>query len=180
MRRITLPARRAFRRVAVFLTIYVASYLVLSRVGFQWAEAAGLSGFYFVPPISRATWLANFSCKLLYYPLIAVDCALGTGRPCGDSMTLSLHGEPSAAGEGSGPGSRGDKGDRRIYWVKCGLALPQTTHYMRLSPLSPPAACGGEGQVDQTGRKCAAVDQVHKVLGGGVPSRGQVNRHRVC
>jgi hypothetical protein len=61
---------------------YVGSYLVLSRRGFaQTEEIMGAKGFYFFPPRDSTTWrVCNYGCVVLYYPCIAVDNWLGTGR----------------------------------------------------------------------------------------------------
>jgi YD repeat-containing protein len=80
----------------------------------------------------------------------------GSGQLIADSDGLPSVAEGSPPAPDSSAG--GDKGDRRIYWVKCGLALPQTTHYMRLSPLSPrdvrgPGGAGSaEALLPRTGR----------------------------
>jgi len=63
------------------LAMYLGSYLTLSRVGFQQADAMGVKGFYYVTPIGPVTRSLNCTLYLLYYPVMAVDNALGTGRP---------------------------------------------------------------------------------------------------
>lgn len=65
--------RRPIVAVAIFLGLYVASYLALSRQGFS-------RDGYFFPPQPTAAWrVGNYACVVAYYPLILVDYCLGTG-----------------------------------------------------------------------------------------------------
>lgn len=75
-----MPRRRVIM-VIVLLLLYVGSYLVLSRQGFAQADKWDEKEFYFFQPRDSDRWrFSNYGCVCLYYPLIAVDCSLGTGR----------------------------------------------------------------------------------------------------
>ena len=63
------------------LSAYLISYLVLSRQGFAFADTYGCEGFYFLPPEDSEHWrLRNYTLARIYYPLVAVDRFIGTGR----------------------------------------------------------------------------------------------------
>jgi hypothetical protein len=86
--RTTAMGLNKYRRwviVAVLLTlfsVYVSSYVVLSRRGFAQADEWHADGFYFFTPQDSTAWrFANYSLVVIYYPLIFIDNALGTGRP---------------------------------------------------------------------------------------------------
>jgi hypothetical protein len=66
----------------ILFAIYVSSYIVLSRRGFAWSEAAGCKGgFYFFPPEDTDAWrYMNYGCAYFYYPLIVIDNWIGTGK----------------------------------------------------------------------------------------------------
>lgn len=79
------------RRLCLFLIIgftYVFSYLVLSRGGFVLSDRLGVGGFYFFEPRDSNVWrITNYSCVVFYYPLIALDNLIGTGRrPASEPM----------------------------------------------------------------------------------------------
>ena len=76
--------------LALFL-VYVSSYLVLSRRGFAQADEWHAEGIYFLTPRDSPVWeLCNYSLASIYYPLIFIDNALGTGRPVGQVPLRSL------------------------------------------------------------------------------------------
>jgi hypothetical protein len=80
-------SRRTCWAGAVFLlllTLYVGSYLYLSRKGIAECDALGYTGLYFSPPVRGREWEDwNFRCVWFYWPLIKVDRWLGTGREPG-------------------------------------------------------------------------------------------------
>ena len=84
-----MPSSRTRRRIligilAVLLTIYISSYMVLSRRGFAQADEFHVSGFYFLTPEDTDEWrFWNSALVRFYYPLILIDDALGTGRGVG-------------------------------------------------------------------------------------------------
>jgi len=68
--------------VVVLLTVYLASYLVLSRRGYREADAWNMNSFYYFTPEDTDIWRhTNFGCVLLFSPLNLIDRALGIGRP---------------------------------------------------------------------------------------------------
>ena len=63
------------------LCVYVGSYVILSRRGFDLSDQFDLRGFYFIPPEDTDEWRrAESDLRLLYLPLICVDYGIGTGR----------------------------------------------------------------------------------------------------
>ena len=67
--------------LALVALAYVSSYYILSRNGFRSADAVNAEGFWFFPPENTGSWrVKNYSLVVLYYPLIWLDQALGTGR----------------------------------------------------------------------------------------------------
>ncbi len=76
--------------VVTLCLAYVSSYLILSRRGFAQADEWNAPGFYFVTPRNETTWRINWCLSVLYYPLIAIDSALGTGRPLGSEPIYRL------------------------------------------------------------------------------------------
>jgi len=66
----------------VMLSLYVASYIAVSRPAYQWAERYGYPGFYYVnPPQDTHKWRRmNTTLVWIYIPLNAVDRLIGTGR----------------------------------------------------------------------------------------------------
>ena len=67
---------------SVLLSLYVGSYVVISRRGLAEAERYGVKGFYYVTPRQTDGWqFAHSVCKFFYSPLNAADVWLGTGRP---------------------------------------------------------------------------------------------------
>jgi hypothetical protein len=68
--------------LSVLLTIYVSSYVILSRRGFAQSDSWEMEGFYFLPPENTDEWRSwNYALVRFYYPLILVDNWVGTGRP---------------------------------------------------------------------------------------------------
>jgi hypothetical protein len=83
--------RIAWLLVAGYLLLYVGSYLVLSRRGFEYADRSHICGFYFFPPEDTDSWRwRNYACVYLYYPLIEVDQLLGTGRTAAKAPLFRL------------------------------------------------------------------------------------------
>jgi hypothetical protein len=84
------------RRPWVFVLValcflYIGSYLVLSRAGFAYADTVGAKGFWFFEPRDSDLWrVSNYGSVSTYYPLIAIDCWLGTGRPPAAEPLLGL------------------------------------------------------------------------------------------
>lgn len=67
---------------ALLLALYVASYLWLSRRGYEQADEWNCAGFYYFTPQPTDAWRQkNYGCAVVYGPLNAIDRALGTGRP---------------------------------------------------------------------------------------------------
>ena len=64
--------------VVTLCLAYVSSYLILFRRGFAQADEWNARVFYFVTPRNETTWRMNWCLSVLYYPLIAIDSALGT------------------------------------------------------------------------------------------------------
>ena len=95
------------RKVAVIglvlCVIYVSSYLALSRRGFAQADEWNAKGFYFITPSSHTAWQVNWCLVIVYYPLIAIDNMLGTGRPVGSEPIHHL----SAGSQEDLPGQDG-------------------------------------------------------------------------
>jgi len=82
------PRRRIWLRwtalgvLAVLLAVYLSSYAVLSRRGFDQSHLWDMEGFYFLPPENTDEWrFWNYALVRFYYPLILIDNWLGTGRP---------------------------------------------------------------------------------------------------
>jgi hypothetical protein len=75
------------------ITVYVVSYVALSRRGFALSEAAGYEGFYFFPPEDTNTWRRiNYGCVFIFYPLIMIDNWIGTGKPIAHEPLWSVTG----------------------------------------------------------------------------------------
>lgn len=66
-------------------TLYIGSYLVLSRRGMALANSHGSTlGFYYIEPPAEHSrvWTATTIWLCVFYsPLNKLDCALGTGMP---------------------------------------------------------------------------------------------------
>jgi len=82
------PRRRLYAQwvvvglLAVLLTVYISSYVVLSRRGFAQSDAWETEGFYFLTPENTDEWrFRNYPLVRVYYPLILIDNWIGTGRP---------------------------------------------------------------------------------------------------
>jgi hypothetical protein len=75
---------------AAALALYAGSYLVLSRQAFRRADADRTKGFYFCPPRDEAAYRLHRIGVVVYYPLIALDNLLGTGRPPGKEPLWQL------------------------------------------------------------------------------------------
>lgn len=75
------PGRGWLFLAGLLLIAYVGSYLYLSRRAYAQAERWNLPGFWYVTPTSDATGHVNHACYYLYWPLNAIDRAVGLGRP---------------------------------------------------------------------------------------------------
>jgi hypothetical protein len=60
--------------------VYTLSYAVLSRQGFREADEMHCVGFYSVFPNTDEEKAQNDFCNFIFYPLVQIDLALGTGR----------------------------------------------------------------------------------------------------
>jgi hypothetical protein len=80
---VSMPYRKIACVTAIcIVSIYVSSYIVLSRRGFVQADAWNAKGFYFVKPENTDKWrFWNYTLAKVYGPLVAIDNAIGTGRP---------------------------------------------------------------------------------------------------
>jgi hypothetical protein len=73
---------------AVLCIVYVGSYLWLSRRAYtKWTLE---DTFYFADPSSESGWRVHSLLYGIYYPLIKVDNALGTGRESGSQPLYDL------------------------------------------------------------------------------------------
>jgi hypothetical protein len=67
--------------VSLWLALYVDSYVWLSRRPYARADEWHVKGFwYFSPENSAGRRVKNYGCVALFWPLNAVDRALGLGR----------------------------------------------------------------------------------------------------
>lgn len=78
----------------VLLMAYISSYWYLSRRGFaatdEYSESS-LKGFFFYLPEDTAEWeRKENTLRMLYLPLIYVDCWMGTGRWPASPPTFKL------------------------------------------------------------------------------------------
>ena len=75
------PAQRSVALSALALAVYVGAYVTLSRVGYAAADNSGTEGFYYCTaegsPVRR---YAHLGCRVVFWPLNAVDRYLGFGR----------------------------------------------------------------------------------------------------
>jgi hypothetical protein len=85
-------SRRRIIILTCLLALYVGSYAVLSRRGFELSDQYGLKGsFWFLEPHPTAAWEAtHFGCMVFYAPLIAVDYHLVGGRGPGNVPLFGL------------------------------------------------------------------------------------------
>lgn len=67
---------------------YVGSYLYLSRRAYVQADRWNAPGFWYFTPQPTASWRRlNGACVYLYWPLNAIDRAVGLGRaPASEPM----------------------------------------------------------------------------------------------
>jgi hypothetical protein len=65
----------------VLVAVYVATYLYLSRRGYEQADQWNCRGFFYFTPQPTDAWrVKHFGCAYLFAPINALDRALGTGR----------------------------------------------------------------------------------------------------
>ncbi len=76
--------------VAVLLTLYVGSYLALSRMGIQQAAVYDSEVYYFVEPTSDGRVNSHLTCCLIYQPLIYLERLLGSPYCPGSGCQLTL------------------------------------------------------------------------------------------
>ena len=70
-------------------SLYVGSYLALSRQAYERSKQWGIEGFWFVLPVTTESKQHNKRLNFVYFPAIQIDLMLGTGRiPLCDPMTL--------------------------------------------------------------------------------------------
>jgi hypothetical protein len=68
--------------IFLFLSVYIESYLWLSRRGYEQADRWNCRGFYYFMPRPTDEWrVKNYGCAFLFAPLNRIDRARGTGRP---------------------------------------------------------------------------------------------------
>ena len=87
------PKYLVLQALVLILTLYIGSYLYLSRRAFAEYDARGYKPalLYFSPPQPGPEWERwNFGCVWFYRPLITVDCWLGTGREPGGAPLWGL------------------------------------------------------------------------------------------
>ena len=72
----------------LLVAMYIGSYLLLSRLSYKRADALDLEGYYFVAPTSQRAETLNRCITYFFYPLVFVDCRLGSGR-CPASVPMS-------------------------------------------------------------------------------------------
>ncbi len=73
--------KRLVLATALLLVAYLGSYLWLSRRGYAEADQYGMVGFYYFLPENSDSWrYKNYGCVFLFWPLNAIDRALGFGR----------------------------------------------------------------------------------------------------
>ena len=75
--------RRVQRSVVVLFAVAgsIGAYIALSRLGCAAADRSGVEGFYYCMPYgSPVCRYAQSGCRVLFWPLNAVDCYLGSGR----------------------------------------------------------------------------------------------------
>lgn len=65
--------RRKARRWALCFAVYLATYLLFSRIGMMNSADLGVTGFYFAEPTSLHGVLFHYACCVAYYPLIAIE-----------------------------------------------------------------------------------------------------------
>lgn len=66
--------------LVTFLVVWVGSYLLLSRIAFHRADEFSVKGFYFVNPEWKHGYSVHKALVVLYFPLIKIDQAVGSGR----------------------------------------------------------------------------------------------------
>jgi hypothetical protein len=69
------------------LAIYVTTYFVMSRRGYQQSRAVGFKGFFFVLPHNEWYLQINRVCQIVFYPLVQAELMMGTGEhPAGEPL----------------------------------------------------------------------------------------------
>ena len=86
------PTSSLLAALLLLVAIYIGSYVLLSRLSYKRADALDLEGYYFVTPTSQRAETLNRRFTFFFYPLVFLDCRLGTGRcPASEPMSgLSL------------------------------------------------------------------------------------------
>lgn len=73
--------KKVLAGIVLLLAAYVASYMSLSRRGYAEADQYGMKGFDYIFHERTDAWsFTNYGCVVLFWPLNAVDRALGYGR----------------------------------------------------------------------------------------------------
>lgn len=79
---------------------YVGSYVALTRSATREAKQMGLYGTFFLTPENTESWRRiNYGCARFYYPLVQIDCLLGTGEPVGHEPMWELSATTDASPE---------------------------------------------------------------------------------
>lgn len=79
--------------VGVVFLLYVTSYVALSRRGYAEMDRWNASGFYYFSPEDTDAWrFRNTACIHVFWPLNAIDRAIGVGRAPAHEPLWSLSG----------------------------------------------------------------------------------------
>jgi hypothetical protein len=79
--RLRMSMLLAFALALTMLSVYVGSYLYLSRSGYAKADEYGLGGFYYFSPENSDAWRRKQAlCRFVFQPLNWIDQTIGTGR----------------------------------------------------------------------------------------------------
>lgn len=67
--------------LSMVLATYLGSYFILSRSGYAEAKRYDSDGFYYFTPQDSDAWrFWNETCIVIFWPLNAIDRALGLGK----------------------------------------------------------------------------------------------------
>jgi hypothetical protein len=65
----------------LLFALYVATYLVLSRRGYEESRKYHMQGFYYFSPENSDRWrFKNYGCAIVFWPLNAFDRVTGFGQ----------------------------------------------------------------------------------------------------
>lgn len=75
------------------LSVYISSYIVISRRAFAYSKQIGIDGFWFVVPLSDEAKRENDFRNMIFWPAVQIDRLIGTGRtPLCNPGTLMVGG----------------------------------------------------------------------------------------